>query len=172
MYDIILFITVVTLIYIALPVSILLARDWLERPSKQQLHEHARRFQHRLHHPDFAAVQAHFGRPLPSCVESLYRDQQELNRTDFDVAAVLDAAEQNRWYIAFYQPADGESVSFAWPDVEKYFAFADDGFGNGYLIDPAESDPEVLFHDHETGELSRVCDRFTEFMQWPRLHES
>ena len=40
---------------------------------------------------------------------------------------------------------------------------------NGYLIDPKEEDPAVLFHDHETGELSRVCDRFTEFMRWPRL---
>lgn len=172
MYDVILTIAVIALTYIAFPVSMLLARDWLERPSKQQLDEHARRFQHRLHHPDFAAVRAHFGRPLPACVASLYDDSQELNRTDFDVAPLEDAAEEDRWYIAYYQPADGESVSFAWPDVKKYFAFADDGFGNGYLIDPIESDPEVLFHDHETGELLRVCDRFTEFMNWPRVHEA
>jgi hypothetical protein len=47
-----------------------------------------------------------------------------------------------------------------------------EGCGNEYLIDPREDNPPVLFHDHETGELSRLCDRFSEFKDWPRLRAS
>jgi hypothetical protein len=71
--------------------------------------------------------------------------------------------------VAYYQPADAETVRESWPGLEKYFAFANDGCGNEYLIKPGDDDPPVLFHDHETGELTRVSDHFSEFMQWPRL---
>lgn len=102
--------------------------------------------------------------------QALYDNREELLRTNFGVAPLPDAAPEHRWSIAFYCPADHESTSEeTWPGLERYFAFADDGFGNGYLIDPRHADPAVLFHEHDTGELSRVCDRFTEFMTWPRF---
>lgn len=156
-------------IFIALPVALLFARDWLTRPSKKKIETYSRQFIHRLQHPDFAAVAKHFGHPLPECVRALYADKEELMRSNFAIAASVAVPEEERWYVADYQPADGPSVQDTWPGLEKYFAFSDDGTGNRYLIDPAESDPPVLFHDHETGELSRVCDHFTEFMRWPRM---
>jgi hypothetical protein len=156
-------------IFVALPVALLLARDWFTRPSKKKMEEYSRQFLERLHHPDFAAVEKYFGRPLPACLQALYADRQEVLRGDFEVAAAPDAPPEDPWHVAFYQPADEQSARDAWPGLEKYFAFADDGCGNGYLIDPTDDDPPVLFHDHETGELSRVCERFTEFMRWPRL---
>ncbi len=154
---------------VAASVALLLIRDWFTSPSKQKLEEYSRRFIERLRHPDFVAVEEHFGHPLPSCIQSLYVDEEELLRGDFDVAAESDAASENRWYVAYYQPADAETVRESWPGLEKYFAFANDGCGNEYLIEPGDDDLPVLFHDHETGELSRVCDHFSEFMQWPRL---
>lgn len=159
-------------IFLGVPVALLLARDWLTRPSKRKLEEYSRQFTQRLQHADFSAVEKHFGRPLPTCVQALYANTDELLRGDFEVAATPDDAPEGRWYIAFYQPADERAVRDAWPGMEKYFAFADDGCGNGYLIDPKEDDPPVLFHEHETGEMSRVCDHFTDFMRWPRLKTS
>lgn len=90
-------------------------------------------------------------------------------RSNFEIMKSIDAPEGERWYIANYEPADEASVEYSWPGIEKYFAFADDGSGNGYIIDPKETDPPVLFHDHETGEIVRVCDHFTDFMRWPRF---
>jgi hypothetical protein len=163
-------ITVVVIIalFIGVPVAIVLARDWFTRPSKEKLEELSRQFTERLQHPDFPAVERHYGHPLPKAVQLLYADLEELLRADFETAAVPDAPAESRWYVAFYRPADGESARDTWPGLEKYFAFAEDGCGNGYLIDPTVDDPAVLFHDHETGEISRVCDRFTDFMRWPR----
>ena len=37
------------------------------------------------------------------------------------------ATPEHRWYVAFYQPADGQSARDTWPGLQKYFAFADDG---------------------------------------------
>jgi hypothetical protein len=169
MSDTVITVVVLIVIFIGLPVGLLLAWDWFKRPSKKKIEEHSRQFTERLQHPDFPAVEKHFGRALPKCVQALYADPEELLRGDLEVAPVPDAAPDHRWYVAFYQPADGQSARDTWPGLEKYFAFADDGSGNGYLIDPRNEDPPVLFHDHETGELSRVCERFTEFMRWPRL---
>ncbi len=135
----------------------------------KKMEAYSRQFTERLRHPDFLAVEEHFGHPLPPCVQALYANDQELLRVDFDVAAESDAASENRWYVAFYQPADGKSARESWPDLEKYFAFANDGCGNEYLIEPQDDDPPVMFHDHETGELSRVSNHFSEFMRWPRL---
>ena len=109
---------------------------------------------------------------MPASLVSLYRDEREILRGDFSVAASPDAAEENRWDIAFYMPADLRSVKEAWPGTEKYFAFADDGCGNGYLVNPRLSDPPVLFNDHDTGELSQVADRLSDFMRWPRIESS
>ncbi len=155
-------------LFVGLPVALLLGRDWLARPSRKKLEEYARQFNQRLQTPDFAALERNFGCPVPQPVRALYENKQEVMRQDFEVAATPEAPAVERWSVAFYQPADQENVRDAWPGLEKYFAFADDGCGNGYLIDPREADPPVLFHDHETGEMSRVSDHFTEFMSWPR----
>ncbi len=170
MIDIFVTIALILVLFVGVPVAFMLAREWFSRPSTRAMQEESRRFVERLHRPDFAAVQRRYGHPLPTCVESLYRNHAELLRSNFEVAPTPDAAPDQRWYVAFYCPVDDESVNEeTWPGLEKFFAFADDGFGNGYLIDPREEDPTVHFHDHEAGELSRVCDRFTEFMTWPRL---
>ncbi len=57
-----------------------------------------------------------------------------------------------------------------WASVgtEAFLAFANVGYGNEHLISPREEDPSGWFHDHETGEHGRVCDRFTTFRNSPR----
>ena len=168
MIDVLIFIALTLTVYLALPIAILSVRDWFESPSKQELEDASRQFIERLENPDFAAVEKYFGCPLPDCVRALYADRKELLRSDFEVAAGNDADPDDRWYIAFYCPADAQTMRDCWPGIEHLFAFADDGGGDGYLIDPTQDDPAVLHHCHETGDVEVVCDRFTEFMKWPR----
>jgi hypothetical protein len=158
-------------LYLGIPVALLLLLDRLRRPSRAKMEEASRRFLERLQHPDLAAVARHFGRPLPASLQALYANPGELLRQNFIVAAP-DAPAGESWTVAYYQPADGENVQDRQPGTERFFAFADDGCGNAYLVDPALEDPPVLFHDHETGDIQKVCDRFTEFMRWPRRAES
>ena len=155
--------------FIALPLAILFLRDRLSRPSRNKLNEYARRFEERLANPDLAALEQHFGHPLPAALRALYLDPQERMRGNFEVAPSTSAPRSQRWPIAFYQPADAETLRDGWAGTEQHFAFADDGCGDGYLVDPRLDDPPVLFHDHETGELEPVCDHLSEFMKWPRL---
>jgi hypothetical protein len=153
--------------FIALPLAILFLRNRLARPSRKELDDYSRRFEERLANPDFAALEKQFGHPLPAALRALYLDPQERIRDNFEIAPT-GAPCSKRWPIAYYQPADAESLRNMWPGTEEMFAFADDGCGNGYLVDPRLSDPPVFFHDHETGELEPVCDRLSEFMRWPR----
>lgn len=155
-------------ILIGLPAGLLLLRDrWFGR-SRSAVDEASQEFLRRLKSPDLEAVETHFGSPLPACVRELYSNQDELLRADFVVSPKPGAPRNQRWYIAYYNPADAESVRDGGKTDERLFAFANDGSGNEYLIDPTQADPEVRFLDHETGELAPVCERFTEFMRWPR----
>jgi len=91
-----------------------------------------------------------------------------LQREEFEVAA---SASASRWSIAYYVPADARTVQEGMAGKRQYFEFANDGLGNGYFIDPTRDDPCVFFEDLETGKLEKVCDRFTEFMKWPRFEQ-
>jgi hypothetical protein len=144
-------------------------KDWWFEPSPELVTLALQKSLHRLQTPDFAAVERHFGHPLPECLLALHADKQELMRSDFFVARTEDDADNECWEIAYYQPVDERSVRNPSPGREGYFAFAIDGIGNDYLIDPKEDDPAVLFRDDVTGEVTGVCDRFTEFMKWPRF---
>lgn len=135
----------------------------------EQRAEHARRFRERLHNPNFELLEAHYACEFPAALKALYANAEELNRGDFEVAESPDASEDKRWYIAFYEPADAEALAHQWLGTEQYFEFANDGCGNGYMIDPSLPDPEVLFHDHETGEFTPVCDSLANFLSWPRI---
>ncbi len=171
MTDTIIAIIVIVVVFLGLPVGFLVLRDRLSQPTMEQMEESARQFNERLQTSDFAALEAHFGCPLPDCVRALYANAEELMRRRFEVAPSADLPEEERLFIAFYQPAYAIAAKESWPGIEKYFAFANDGFGNEYIIDPRELDPAILFHDHEDGEIMPICSHFTEFMRWPRFKE-
>jgi hypothetical protein len=169
MNDSITVVLVLLAILVGFPVALLLARDWWNRPSKKEAAAFSQRFLHRLQHPDFAAVEQELGKPLPAILKAFYSRPEELLRANFALAASAQVPVENRWFVADYQPLDAEAIRDRWPGLERYVAFADDGAGNGYLIEPGSDDPPVLFHDHETGEIIRVCERLSEFLQWPRF---
>jgi hypothetical protein len=169
MKDIILTIFVILITLIGLPIFILWFRDKVKTPSQKQVEEYSRRFKERLFHPDLDAVASYLDCQLPLPLVALYKDQNELMRGDFYVASSVNAPESERWYVAFYLPADAESSKETWPTCKTYFEFANDGSGNSYIIDPHLSDPPVKFYDHETDEILHVCNTLSQFMAWPRF---
>lgn len=172
MSDVILIVVVLLVSYVGIPVAIFFfvrhIRKSFRRPSQHEVEENSRQFLEQLQKPNFAALEQHFGHSFSTALKSLYANQKELLRGEFQVAESIDAEDDERWYIAFYLPANEETLKSMWPGLEKYFAFADDGCGDEFLVDPTLDDPPVLFHDHETGEIEKVCDQFSEFMAWPR----
>jgi len=171
MKDAILLILAIIGIYVVLPVLILWLRDKIfDRPmTKEQMDEYSRRFRERLANPDFSALEEHFGHALPLPLKSLYANSEELNRDgDFEVVPPAGADATDPSYVAFYNPADAESLEHNFHDADAYFAFADDGCGNAYIIDPRETDPPVMFHDHETGEIEPVAPSLSGFLSWER----
>lgn len=157
---------------IGLPLIILLIRDRFSRGANKVIVDDFNRFDQRLLNPDITAFEQHYGHALPTALVALYQDDREVSRGDFYVAQSADAPKEDRWYVAFYLPADLSSVKDAWPGTEGYFTFANDGCGNGYLIDPRLDDPAVFCHYHETGEFRLVANRLSEFMKWPRVDTS
>jgi hypothetical protein len=157
-------------IFVALPFLILWLRDKLfDRPmTKEQMDEYSCRFRERLANSDLGVLERHFGCHLPVELKQLYANSDELARDDFEVIPPHGRKSTDPVYVAFYNPADDESLKYTFHDADTYFAFADDGCGNAYIIDPREADPPVLFHDHETGEIKPVAPTLSEFMKWER----
>ena len=168
MSDFIIMPVVGLILLVGVAAALLWLRDWVTRPTRKEMAEFSRQCTERLLNPDLAAVERHFGHPLPTSLRALYGNREDLLRGEFETAAGPEVSPEQRWYVAFYQPADAASAADVWPGLESFFAFADDGAGNGYLVDPREEDPAVWFHDHETGERTRVCDHLSQFLTWPR----
>ena len=156
-------------IFVVIRLCYLLLSGRPKRMSPAEEAEYRRTFTERLHRPDFRALETHYGATVPLALRELYSSKAELARVGFEVASRIDADDEDRWFIANYQPADAEALKPFWRGTERYFAFASDGAGNEYLIDPRLPDPPVQFHDHETGDLDPVCGSLTEFLTWPRL---
>jgi hypothetical protein len=134
--------------------------------SPQKLAEMSRRRRERLLHPDWAAFAKHYGRPPPPLLKALYETPEDILRGGFEV----QSPRGDEYYIAWYEPADAENWNGPGdlPGQEKYFVFANDGFGNHYTVDPAQDDPPVVFFDHDTGEINEVCGALSEFLRWLR----
>ncbi len=123
----------------------------------------------RLHQPVFEELEAHFGCLIPEPLKKLYADHTELDRENFRVIPDGSDSENAPLNIASYIPADIAAVKSQMPGTEPFLAFADDGCGDAYMVDPRLVDGPVLFHDHETGEFSQICNSLSEFMSWPRV---
>jgi hypothetical protein len=152
--------------------AFLLCRDLIFKlifqPSKEKIAAFAKHFEERLLKPDFAGLEKHFGHALPQQLKSLYQNQVEILKKDFEVVGNDTGTGKHVWYISFYQPADLENLRDAWPAAKEVFEFANDGWGNGYTVDPRLDDPPVMFYDHEDGGWSRVANGFSEFMAMQR----
>lgn len=115
-------------------------------------------YRERLAHPDFAAVEAHFGVGLPSELKAFY------NQPLAEKSTVL-LLESGEWDIAGFEVINGDSVELAFQGCESYVAIAQDGCGNQYLFDPRNPKGGVFFKDHVTGVQSPVSESVPSFLR-------
>lgn len=151
--DILKLILAILAMVVVLPIGILWLRDRhiCPKPTKAELDEQASKFEERLLNPDFQVVEHHFAHPLPQSIHDLYANQQEVLRVDFLVSPTVDTSEEDAWFVAFYEPCDAEAGRQFWPGCEQYFSFANDGFGNDYIVVPGKQDSPVLFMTTRAG---------------------
>ena len=115
-------------------------------------------FIQKLRRPDFDRVEAHFGLPLPDALKSFYGSP--FIECDWDIPKTGGGM----WEIAYFEPLDETAVRDAWPGSKHYLILANDGFGNEYAFSPTDPASPVVFHEHETGEISRVSESLEEFL--------
>ena len=159
------------MLLVGLAVMILKIVDRLTLGRKQSPEKRAESiqiFNQRLLNPDFESLRQHFDHPIPQSLISLYENHDLIVQGGFSVIPRSGADDDEMWYIASFEPMDAESQEYTFFDSLKYLAFAGDGCGNAYVVDPRDDDPAVLFHDHEDDDFSQVCDRLSLFLTWPR----
>jgi hypothetical protein len=149
-----LFVLAVVVVVVVLPLT-WLRRNRRARRMKEE--QQAAEFEHRLLHPDYAAFRSHYGCEAPLPLRRLYEDRGSVLDSNFNL---LLPSSRSRYSVAWFEPMEDKE----WPDMEGFYAFANDGCGNQYLVDPQEADPEVVFLDHETGKRESLGVRLSQFL--------
>ena len=124
------------------------------------------RFRERQRHPDFDLFRRQFGCEPPPALRALFAEQALFTDDGDTFEVVLPGREgETRWSVAWIEPMDAEHLrGVVWPGTEGYYAFANDGSGDKYLIDPRESDPTVLYYEHETARTRPVGVTLSHFI--------
>ena len=133
--------------------------------------EATERFLQRQRTPDFDLFRRHFGCEPPQALRTLLADPSLFSSIHDMFEVVLPGPKgETRWFVAWVEPVDAEHLGGAvWPGTEGYYDFANDGSGDKYLIDPRESDPEVLYYEHETARTRPVGATLSRFIAAPRV---
>ena len=137
----------------------------LERRGKARRRESSRRYERSLDAPEFGALEAHFQHPLPACFRELYSNQNLIRQTDILVEVPNPAENEQECYIAFFEPATVAHASSSGSNAEGLFSFANNGAGDQFLIDPRQTDPEVIYYLHETGKRTDIGVTLSKFLK-------
>jgi SMI1/KNR4 family protein SUKH-1 len=131
-------------------------------------------FRKRQCSPDFEAFQKHFGCEPPQALKKLF-SEPELFTDDkdmFEIAVPSEAGQEKRWFLAWIDALDEEHLkSSRWPGTENLYAFANNGAGDEYLIDPKQKDPEVIYYEHETRKMKSVGVTLSQFVSAKRIYD-
>ncbi len=162
---------VLVILCLMLPVALVLAvgywvfEGWFSfRKARKETEANRQSWETRFGNVAWEALAKKYGCRVPDALIKLY-DGNLSEPENIIVAQCLDAPEDKQWFIAYFYPVDSKT----WGDREKFFEFANDGGGNGYIVDPRMDDPPVFFYDHEGGTFKYVCDTLSEFITWPQL---
>ena len=123
------------------------------------------RYMKRLLTPDINEFMGHFGCPPPAPLRRLYENPDNILDGGFEMRI---ASFRNPFEIAEFLCMDRETISIELPGAEPHFAFATDGCGNFYTVDPRETDPTVYFHDHEMGQPESLKLSLSQFLATKR----
>jgi hypothetical protein len=134
----------------------------------------SQRFRERQRTPDFELFRRHFECEPPQALRALLGDPPLFTGTGdaFDVVLPGPGGD-TRWFVAWVEPVDAEHLNgVVWPGTAGYYAFANNGTGDKYLIDPRERDPSVLYYEHETAKTRPVGATLSQFIAARRLPRS
>ena len=128
----------------------------------------AEKYLKRLGSPDFEGMERHLGHRLPESFYALYGDTDLVRSEDLLIAVPNPLERSEDSYIAFFQPADRETLDDPWPGCEGLFPFANNGAGDQFLVNLGQPDPEVVYYLHETGEKGSLGVPLSAFIAAPR----
>ena len=128
----------------------------------------AARYRERVASPDLDGLEQHLGHSLPESFRALYRDRGLITSENIVVAVPNPLEKSESSYIAFFEPADIETLDHPWPGCEGLFPFANNGAGDQFLVDLTQPDPDVVYHLHETGEQVSLGVPLSAFIAAPR----
>jgi len=141
---------------------------YLEHRAKNRGKEAARSFRHRMNNPEFEALEKYFAHSLPPSLRELYVDSDLINSENISIKVPNLLEKEPECFIAFFEPATSEACESHWPGCEGLFAFANNGLGDQYLVDPRQPDPEVVYYLHETGKKKSLGVTLSQFLSAPR----
>ena len=131
----------------------------------------------RFDHPDFAAIEAHFNRPLPRELKRLYSDSAAMRAENFTLIPPDSAEPDDALPIGCFFPADALAITDIWPHecLESHqIPFATDGDGGVYYVElhaAVEDDPPVYFDYHDRDTHNKIAGSLSEFLSWRRVAE-
>src|SRR5438552_8882217 len=128
----------------------------LEHRAKVHRREDSRRYEQSLDNPAFDVLEQHFKHPLPASLKKLYSNKDLIHKTDILVAVPNPIEKEKECHIAFFEPATAPHAASPSPSCEGLFAFANNGAGDQFLVDPRQADPEVIYYLHDTGEKNAI----------------
>ena len=141
---------------------------------KEDKSEATEHFRKRQRNPDFEAFRRHYGCEPASAVKRLFDDPElfQNDRDMFEIAVPSEAGQEKRWFVAWIEALDDEHLKGScWPGTEGYYAFANNGAGDRYLIDPKQEDPEVIYYEHETRKKKPVGVTLSQFVSAKRIYD-
>jgi hypothetical protein len=143
------------------------ARARRRRESPEELQRRLKEFDARLASPKWTELERHFGAPAPRDLQGLYT-QPLVCAQSLETRTPRATGRDREDFIAWFCPADLRTVEEAsWVVQSKEFPFANDGFGNYYVVafgqDPAQPS-RVRFHSHEGGGVEDVGASLDEFL--------
>jgi SMI1-KNR4 cell-wall len=114
--------------------------------------------------PEFAALELHYGKPLPDDVRWLYEQRELIASRNLELRSSIDP--EDTYSIDQFLPATVKSVTSTWFDVGRdRFPFAVDDAGNYFVVKLGDRrDSEVLYVDHEQSTTWPVASSLRDFV--------
>jgi len=138
-----------------------------ERKARARAVAASKAFQKRLANPDLDGLERRLGLPLPVSFRALYQDHELINSSDVLIGVPNPLEKRKQCYLAWFMPADLETLLASWPGCEGLFPIANNGAGDQFLIDLRQPDPEVIYYLHESGERKEIGARLSAFLAAP-----
>jgi hypothetical protein len=147
-------------------------KKWFQaRAKRRQKADEARRqaaeqFKAELLHPQFGVIEEVYGKSISKTLRALYEDKSELLKSY--AVKVIDGEPEDHWiFISCYWPLNRAQVDGQWRQDGKHFAFAGDGSGSEWVVDPTDDEAEIFYFEHESAELKPTGVRMHQFMSLP-----